>query len=82
MDSVLLDIEIIKKRKSALEVVAQVPFHKRNRIRHATRHYTIQFIGDMFDIGMHTTMLEPSTCWSICQRWRCIRVARIARIKT
>lgn len=36
----------------------------------------------MSDMGIDTRASNSCTVLSICQRWRCIRVARIARIKT
>ncbi|KAG2038799.1 hypothetical protein BDR03DRAFT_282399 [Suillus americanus] len=59
----------------------QASIHERHRISHwIVRHYAVEFTDDMSDIGIYIRAPEPCGCWLICQRWRCMRVARIARI--
>jgi hypothetical protein len=82
MGRVLPVIKIFKKKRSVLRIVVQVPLHKQRRISHAIRRYTVRSAGGMSDIDNHAMMSESSVRWTICQRWRCMRVARIARIKT
>jgi len=40
----------------------------------------VGFANEMSDIGICTRALELCGCWFVCQRWRCMRVARVARI--
>jgi hypothetical protein len=42
-------------------------------------HYVGLPADEMSDKGIHMRALEPYVRLSVCHRWRCMRVARIAR---
>jgi len=53
---------------------------RKTRTSHKISHQAVKLRYDMSDIGIPTKAPEPCAYWFTSQRWRCMRVARIARI--